>query len=317
MPKNHTVAKKNFISFKQRMLMLTIVVLSLFLAANIVHLPLAQIAEAGAGNTTVAPKTVTMNITYYGFADNNPPSAIISNGTVHTQAGGTGTYADPMTGASNVGLPGNPGTRFYVTGLKKYVMYEDHEGTNPNENHLDIWIPSDASSGDAVVQCENNQPFNGMQPVIQDPPANEPVDTTPMFNVTTKQCNTNTGKTATAGGGATATGSATTNTTTSVAPSFVCAGSTSGICPSPSGGSSGGSSSSSSSGGGSSSSSSGGSSSSSSSSGGGSSSGTSTATGSGFNTGGSGGLSGLGGGGDIGGLSSIFLLLLIILFSIL
>src|SRR5262249_39093747 len=39
----------------------------------------------------------TAYITGYGWPDNTPPSANISNPVVHQSAGGTGTYADPIT----------------------------------------------------------------------------------------------------------------------------------------------------------------------------------------------------------------------------
>ena len=69
-----------------------------------------------------------MTITFYGFPDNDPPSKDIAFPAIHAQAGGTGTFDDPITAA--VATPENggritPGTRLYVPSLQKYLIIED------------------------------------------------------------------------------------------------------------------------------------------------------------------------------------------------
>lgn len=61
-------------------------------------------AQAGSGST-VTPKTtgtVQAFMTLYGYVDNSPPGTDIAHpcGT-RTRAGGTGTYADPVTFATD------------------------------------------------------------------------------------------------------------------------------------------------------------------------------------------------------------------------
>ena len=53
---------------------------------------------------------------------------------LHKQAGGTGTFADPIT----VAVPGHqgdmdwqPGTKFYLPSVQRYVMVEDSGAAKP------------------------------------------------------------------------------------------------------------------------------------------------------------------------------------------
>jgi hypothetical protein len=71
--------------------------------------------------------------TAYSYFDNTPPgSATISNPVLHKTAGGTGSYADPVTLAVGHSLASGKdvldvpeGTRFYLPDLRKYAMVED------------------------------------------------------------------------------------------------------------------------------------------------------------------------------------------------
>ncbi len=47
-------------------------------------------------------QTITSYVTMYGFPDNDPPdTAYIANPVLHQLAGGTGTFNDPITFASD------------------------------------------------------------------------------------------------------------------------------------------------------------------------------------------------------------------------
>src|ERR1700753_2793166 len=88
-------------------------------------------------------------ITMYGWYDNTPPSDSISYPKLHKTAGGTGTYADPITYASDKAET-PAGTKIYVPRLQKYFIMEDDceecdadwKGNGPdggpNMEHFDV-----------------------------------------------------------------------------------------------------------------------------------------------------------------------------------
>ena len=79
---------------------------------------------------------LTAYTTGYSYGDNTPPgSADISNGVIHSKAGGVGTFADPITVAvghvissSEDTLDYAAGTKFYVPNLRRYFIVEDSCG---------------------------------------------------------------------------------------------------------------------------------------------------------------------------------------------
>ena len=106
-------------------------------------------------------------VTGYSYWDNTPAaSATIAYpktryGTLHTRAGGTGTYGNPITVAvghsivDGVSSPRfEPGTRFYIPNLRRYFIVEDQcgDGRRPQtrgcwsgypqdaQNWLDVWV---------------------------------------------------------------------------------------------------------------------------------------------------------------------------------
>jgi len=117
---------------------------------------LTAIAEPGPGPGTIAatvvdagplPRTIGRDrslsrvyVTGYTWFDNTPRgSATISHPVVHRTAGGTGTYADPVTvavghsriaGREVLDLP--RGTRLYLSYLHRYGIVEDTCGDGPN-----------------------------------------------------------------------------------------------------------------------------------------------------------------------------------------
>ena len=56
--------------------------------------PITPIQSAPAGETRLVAYT-----TGYDYPDNTPAGNAISNPIIHSGAGGTGTYADPITAA--------------------------------------------------------------------------------------------------------------------------------------------------------------------------------------------------------------------------
>ena len=136
-----------------------------------------------------APKEKQMDVflTGYSFWDNTPRgSAIIARPVVHTQAAGTGTYADPITLAVGHSIYFNrsfmnfpTGTRFYFPKLRKYAIVEDlcGDGRTPQDGPchigyqghpwLDIYVDGHQSGNQAATECMAN--ITGIQPAIVNP----------------------------------------------------------------------------------------------------------------------------------------------------
>jgi hypothetical protein len=124
-------------------------------------------------------------VTYYGAADNTPPgSREIAYATVHSQAGGTGTYRDPITFATDrTELP--VGTIIYFAPLRRYFVMEDScteceedwRGHGPDGGprfpHIDLWAGTATDSG--IGRCENSLTRDGQSTVLVGPPSNLPV----------------------------------------------------------------------------------------------------------------------------------------------
>lgn len=132
---------------------------------------------------------VRMNVylTGYSFWDNTPPgSARIARPVIHRQAGGTGTYQDPITvavghsksgGRSRMDFPA--GTRFYFPQLQKYGIVEDLCGDGPRPQNgpchsgygglpwLDIYVGGRTVSPTQANRCMNA--ITGVQNAIINP----------------------------------------------------------------------------------------------------------------------------------------------------
>lgn len=124
---------------------------------------------------------LTTWVTGYTFWDNDPPgSAIIALPVVHDEAGGAGTWDDPVTIA--VGYTGEtwhypPGTRFYLPRLKKYAVVEDMcatcGGGYEGHPHVDIYIGGAEISPEAADACART--ITAVQEIVIHPAPDYPV----------------------------------------------------------------------------------------------------------------------------------------------
>jgi hypothetical protein len=140
-----------------------------------------------------APMLTPMEVTFYGWADNSPPGADIAYPGLHAMAGGTGTYADPITFATDM-TEFAPGTILYVPFIEKYVIMEDLCGQcqidwRSHLFHIDVWMNSDASHTTQLIACENSW-TRMMTDVEIRPPPGRPVTTAPLFDPASGTCRT-------------------------------------------------------------------------------------------------------------------------------
>jgi len=170
---------------------------------------LLAVALAGFGlfaSATSAQASTTRHflVTLYGWPDNSPPGADIAypksdgNPTIHNSAGGSGTYSNPITYATDKSeLP--VGTKVYYPYLHRYFIMEDDcvecdqdwTGHGPDGGpklyHIDLWIGGKGGNSSKVISCEDDLTQDSAS-VIVNPPSNEPVDTTPLYNSSTNKC---------------------------------------------------------------------------------------------------------------------------------
>ena len=156
----------------------------------------ASDAARGDGGTTQS-----VYVTFYGWADNSPPGGAIAypkNGgypTLHNTAGGVGTYADPITFATDQAeIPA--GTIVYVPFIEKYVMMEDDcvecdtDWTSSRKWHIDLWMNSSAAeNATSLASCEGSWTRSATVVEIGAPPGRT-VTTAPLFDPATNACRT-------------------------------------------------------------------------------------------------------------------------------
>jgi hypothetical protein len=164
--------------------------------------PAPPVNPAPTGNETRISAAYTTAYTYY---DNTPPgSADISNPILHSKAGGTGTYADPITLAVGHSLSSGhdvldypAGTRFYIPNVRRYFIVEDTcgDGSKPQNGpcHMgypdgtttwvDMWIGGQGGTVAAVDSCASSvTDENGeAHMIIQNPASNYVVVSGPVF----------------------------------------------------------------------------------------------------------------------------------------
>ncbi|MET8949171.1 hypothetical protein ABZX30_38130, partial [Streptomyces sp. NPDC004542] len=163
---------------------------------------------AGAGASTGASgsgKTINNAFTTgYTWFDNTPRgSAQISDPVLHHQAGGTGTYADPITlavghsmadGKDTLDYPA--GTRFYMPRVRRYFIVEDAcgDGSSPQNGPchslktapkgattwVDMYVGGDSGDNESAVQACTDK-VTGLNTVIENPGPGLPVVEGPVF----------------------------------------------------------------------------------------------------------------------------------------
>ncbi|MDU8929826.1 hypothetical protein RXV86_20765 [Alisedimentitalea sp. MJ-SS2] len=144
---------------------------------------------------TAPNRAVPMQIylTGYSYWDNTPRgSARIARPVIHRQAGGTGTYNDPITvavghskrgGRSRMDFPA--GTRFYFPRIQKYGIVEDLCGDGPRPQNgpchsgysglpwLDIYVGGRSVSARQADRCMAS--ITGVQAAVINPARGMPV----------------------------------------------------------------------------------------------------------------------------------------------
>ncbi|EGC37978.1 hypothetical protein DICPUDRAFT_29357 [Dictyostelium purpureum] len=132
-----------------------------------------------------AEKKVNGELTFYAAGDNCPPSAEIAYPTTSMpQAGGVGTYSDPITCASaSAWFPVH--SLVYIPAYKKYFIMADsceeceNEWDDDGTYHIDAWLgPSTVSQG--TTNCEVQLSLSNTQFIIN-PVSTYAVITTPFF----------------------------------------------------------------------------------------------------------------------------------------
>ncbi|KAE9370822.1 hypothetical protein N431DRAFT_492846 [Stipitochalara longipes BDJ] len=132
----------------------------------------------------------SVEITFYGYPDNDPPSAqtAYNCGGRNNIAGGTGTYDDPLTMASASG-EFSQCEIVYVPYLEKYVRYEDYcqectdDFNGSGKRHIDVWTGSSTvNGGQAQINCEDSLTPSGDIVIVRSPDSSYGVDTAPLYH---------------------------------------------------------------------------------------------------------------------------------------
>lgn len=138
--------------------------------------------------------------TAYGWPDNTPAGNNTDVGGVSGHAGGTGTFADPITMATGFSLIGGKevddyaaGTKFYDPNLRKYFAIGDTcgDGKSPQTEachvsevkgtiQLDMWVGGQGLSKSGTRACEDAITRTGT--LIENPASNYAVVAGPVYS---------------------------------------------------------------------------------------------------------------------------------------
>lgn len=146
----------------------------------------AVLIAASGCSPAPSENTLTTTVTFYAARDNDPPgtTTIAFPNARHPSAGGVGTFQDPMTLATAPDVLA-VGTVIYYPPLRKYFVMEDLCATcverweSTGTPHVDLWVGAATDPG--VVSCEEALTPADPVEVEVDPPADRPVDTTPLY----------------------------------------------------------------------------------------------------------------------------------------
>jgi hypothetical protein len=127
-----------------------------------------------------------VEVTFYAAADNDPPGSteIAYPNSRHVAAGGTGTYADPLSLATDP-REIRPGVLVYYPPVQKYFVMEDDcaecidDWDQSRTPHVDLWASN--TSDPAVLTCEAALTPDGPDTIIVNPQADLPVDLKPLY----------------------------------------------------------------------------------------------------------------------------------------
>jgi hypothetical protein len=136
--------------------------------------------------------TFTAEATLYGWPDNSPPGNGIAFPGLHPVAEGVGTFANPITFATDKSEIA-PGTRIYIPSLQKYFIMEDdcvacdQDFKRGKKLHIDLWIGGNPpANANQVISCEDS--LTQRRSFIVNPPSTKPVNTAPLFNGKNNTC---------------------------------------------------------------------------------------------------------------------------------
>lgn len=143
--------------------------------------------------------------TSYSYWDNTPAgSAAIAYPVIHQHAGGTGTFADPITLAVGYSIINNQsildypaGTKFYIPNVRRYFIVEDVCGDSATPQNgpchtgypagtttwVDMWIDGQSGTQEQVSACARFlTDSNGVAHlIIKNPASNYLVVPGPIF----------------------------------------------------------------------------------------------------------------------------------------
>jgi hypothetical protein len=154
--------------------------------------PLQRVETA----SSVAANTHKVAVTFFAAWDNSPHnSTAIAHPVLHSRAGGTGSFKDPLTFASPDGPGAYPwGTKIYATEVRKYFIREDSCGkswTAPDgcgaTSHVDLYM-GNPSTTKAVLACEDRLTPPGLSAIVVNPPDKLLVDLTPLWDQKSGTC---------------------------------------------------------------------------------------------------------------------------------
>lgn len=129
-------------------------------------------------------QTITVWMTGYSFQDNRGGNnARICCGVVHREAGGAGTFDDPITvavpGRDGRGMQTPAGIRFYAPDLRRYLIVEDSGASASSGVHLDVYVGGEGLPRSASERCMN-QITSGSVRVVKNPRPGYPVTVGPL-----------------------------------------------------------------------------------------------------------------------------------------
>jgi hypothetical protein len=155
---------------------------------------LALLASLTTMTVAHASTTQAVYMTMFGWPDNSPPGPDIAYpgpAPRHAQAGGVGTYDDPVTFASSP-KEFRVGSRVYVPWLKKYFVMEDScascvsDWRRSHRWHVDMWVGGEGGDVASVLACEDRLTANVT--LVSNPARGLSVDSTPLFDSRTNTC---------------------------------------------------------------------------------------------------------------------------------